>query len=296
MILCKHGEEYQHGDRIFVIGTRVYGLIGSAYSGLVGTITEIRTEADKETENPEADIYVDFMLPVLQKDRQELVKRFSALHGQPIDLACINLDTVIMSPRSVAPIREQRNKQIEIPAYLLQESWANDDACGSYIWVFSYRADAEQKMSALLAEENANGLLAKWKDDGDFVVSEQEDRYECWLDGRYCEAHYSLSITAKTIHLSSNMTMDIYNAQIAANRREDFFEEICQWEETEGLTEQQYLQLLSNPDIPKRIQEKLATNASYWDAYYQSLSKACSEIVEEYIEGLSETDSTSTES
>lgn len=296
MILCKNGEEYQYGDTVFVIGNRVYGLEGSAYKGLVGTVAEIRTGADKETDNPETDIYVDFMLPVLQKDRQEMVKRFSTLYGQPTDIACINLDTVIMSPRSVAPILELRNRLTEIPAYLLRESWAKDDSYGSSIWVFTDRKDADRMMRSKLAEESKNGLITVWEGNSDLIVAEKEDCYECWLDGRYCESHYSLSITAQSIHLSSNMAMDICNAQIAANRREDFFEEICQWEETEGLTEQQYLQLLAHPDISNRIQEKLSTNASYWDAYYQSLSEACAEIVKEYIDGLRQSDTSSDES
>ena len=70
---------------------------------------------------------------------------------------------------------------------------------------------------------------------------------------------------------------------MAANRAEDFLEEISQWEETEDFTEEQFAEMVRYTDISKRIQEKLATNSTYWSAYYESLSEASYEAVKAYL-------------
>jgi hypothetical protein len=286
MILCKTGKKFVHGDTTFMIGDYVYGLEGSAYNGLVGTIRQIRTEDDKETDNPGPDIYVDFQLPVMEKDRAELKTRFSALQAQPVELETINLDSVIMSPCMISPFNAQKSSLSEVQAFALQESWANGIFADSKTWVFSDIKDAQRLMRSRLAMESEIGLLTKFRTDPGFVAEDSEDEYRCWLDNRYDEAHYCLKITSQNVYLSAQTVGDICNERIRENRRDDFYEEICQWEEVEPLTDEQFRQLMAMPNIAERIQEKLKSNTSYWEAYYQSLSEASYEIVKEFLATL----------
>ena len=295
MILCKNGRDFEYEDKTFAIGGYVYGLAGSAYNGLVGTIKEIRTDDDKETDNPEPDIYVDFRLPVMQKDREELKKRFSALHGYPLDTECINLDTVIMSPYHISPFSALKNSLLERPIFVLQEEWSDNILGETKIWIFSDRSDAQQLMRGKLTIENESGLFTKWRSDKGFTIEEGDDEYRCWLDGRYEEAHYCLRIVQQNVYLSSQAVDDICNERIRENRRDDFYEEICQWDETEALTEEQFKQLMAQPNIAERIQEKLLANTSYWNAYYQTLSEVSHEIVTEYMKSLKQSSATSME-
>lgn len=292
MILRKNGKKFVYEDTTFVIGEYVYGLAGSAYNGLVGTIKEIRTDDDKETDNPDPDIYVDFRLPLMQKDRVELKKRFSALHGYPVDMECINLDTVIMSPYYISPFSASKNSLLEAPMFVLQEDWSDNILEETKIWVFSDRSDAERLMRSKLAIENESGLFTKWRSDKGFIVEEDDDEYRCWLDNRYDEAHYCLRIMTQNVYLSSQTVDDICNDRIRENRRDDFYEEICQWEETEALTEEQFQQLMAQPNIAERIQERLLANTSYWNAYYQTLSEVSHEIVTEFMESLKQSPAT----
>lgn len=295
MILRKNGMKFEFEDKTFVIGGYVYGLAGSAYNGLVGTIKEIRTDDDKETDNPDPDIYVDFRLPLMQKDREELKKRFSALHGYPVDMDCINLDTVIMSPYHISLFSALKNSLLELPVFVLQEEWSDNILGETKIWIFSDRLDAQQLMNGKLTIENEIGLLTKWRNDKGFTVEESDDEYRCWLDNRYDEAHYCLRIIPQNAYLTPLAVDDICNERIKENRRDDFYEEICQWEETEALTAEQFQQLIALPNIAERIQERLLANTSYWNAYYQTLSEVSHEIVTEFVESLKQSSATSTE-
>ena len=66
--------------------------------GLYGTVTEIRTDEDRETENDTPDIYCEFMSPDSVAMAAELETRFSDLYRQDMLLEVISLECVIMSP------------------------------------------------------------------------------------------------------------------------------------------------------------------------------------------------------
>ena len=295
MILREKGEKYKHGNTIFVIGDRITGLEGSGYKDLIGTVIEIRTDEDMLTDNPDVDIYVDFVLPVKKEDRRIILKRFSNLHCQTGDLEVINLDTAIMSPDAIVPLSAIQKQLPEYSVLVLYEEWANKGTGGNAAWIFTDYKDALLQMKCRLQEERKNGFLADWSENPDCISEEDDDYYCCWLDGCYMEAHYSIHIGSQSVILSSEMVETICNDRIRENRLDDFYEEICQCEVVAGLTEEQLEQLTSLPDIADRIQEKLRANAAYWNAYYQSLSETTREIVAEFIEGLSQEEAQKTE-
>lgn len=180
-------------------------------------------------------------------------------------------------------VQQLHTSQIELDAYLLCENWFADGQGGRSVWLYSDYENAKAIFQAKLSKENRDGILAKWEDNLDRMERSKKDFFECWLDGQYAAYHYSLSLTTQKLFLSPNAMSEIYNIQLAANRTEDFLEEISQWEETEDLTEEQLAEMVQFADVPKRIKEKLASNSSYWSAYYESLSEASYEAVKAYI-------------
>ena len=62
MIYNKNGEAITVDDISFAVGDRIIAT-NCDYAGLKGCITEIRTRADKDTENETDDIYCCFDFP-----------------------------------------------------------------------------------------------------------------------------------------------------------------------------------------------------------------------------------------
>ena len=104
MILQENGARFCVAGKIFAVGGRVMANKESEYEGLFGTITEIRSGADRETENDTPDIYCDFEPPASEEMLRELEARFSGLYGEIKTIDDISLDCVIMSPDMLEPL------------------------------------------------------------------------------------------------------------------------------------------------------------------------------------------------
>lgn len=101
MILEKIGESLEVDGKVFAVGSRVLSVDGSDYGKLYGTIVEIRTDSDKDTENEGPDIYVCFDPPEDENTIAELEERFTELYGEPKTIGDIALDLVIMAPEEL---------------------------------------------------------------------------------------------------------------------------------------------------------------------------------------------------
>ena len=104
MILRENGTRFCADGKVFTIGGRISTNGESEYEGLFGTITEIRSGADRETENDVPDIYCDFEIPASEEMLRELEARFSGLYGEIKTIDDISLDCVIMSPDMLEPL------------------------------------------------------------------------------------------------------------------------------------------------------------------------------------------------
>ncbi len=114
MILRENGTRFYVDGKVFTIGGRISANGESEYKGLFGTVTEIRSGADRETENNVPDIYCDFETPVSEETLRELEERFSGLYGEIKTIDDINLDCVIMSPDMLEPLDAPPRKLEEI--------------------------------------------------------------------------------------------------------------------------------------------------------------------------------------
>ncbi len=199
MIYDKNGQSVELDGVIFTVGMDVRANANSDYANLYGVITEIRTGDDRETENDTPDIYCCFDSPVMPDEVYEMEKRFSSLYGMPKKIEDIALDMVIMGPDMLEPLDDLEKERILLSVYVVIDDWCVDVEAGHDEYSYTSLEDARRRFHKLLASEQAEGCLAHWKDNDDYVVDAGDDYYECWLDGEYCENHYKLSIEKKTV-------------------------------------------------------------------------------------------------
>lgn len=100
MIYNVKGDSITVDGSIFAVGDRIIAT-DSDYAGLKGYITEIRTGADKETENETDDIYCCFDFPEDEEEIKLLEAHFSDLFGVEKTRDDIAIDLVIMAPDEI---------------------------------------------------------------------------------------------------------------------------------------------------------------------------------------------------
>ena len=105
MICTRNGEGIITEGVALAVGQRIIA-IDSDYAGLKGCITEIRTGADKETENETNDIYCRFDIPESKEEIKLLEEYFSDLFHEKKTIDDISLDLVIMAPEELRRLSE----------------------------------------------------------------------------------------------------------------------------------------------------------------------------------------------
>ena len=110
MLLTRNGDSMVIDGVTYTIGARVHANDCSDYAGFDGVITEIRADADMETENEGADIYCAFDIPDDPKLVAELEQRFSRLYQSPMTLDEVGLDMVIMAPDMIDVLEPEQTQ------------------------------------------------------------------------------------------------------------------------------------------------------------------------------------------
>ena len=286
MILSKPGESIQWGNMTFSVGEQVYATNASEYHGLIGTITEIRDGDDKDTENYLPDIYCCFQEPVLACDREEIEKRFSALYQCPKKLEEIALDLAIMGPDMLIPMKVLDTQHKTITVYHIYEDWsANDDSGSSVIPTLDYE-DAKRRLIKMLTEEMENGSIADYQGKTGFVVEQKKDYYCCWLDGAYFEFHYKIFIKEEQAVLTDRILSQIGKECRDAVLRDEFSQQIADWEEVSDFTEEELDQLIQQPGLPDALREALDNHSSYWETYWDAISSKAYALIRDFRKKL----------
>lgn len=197
MIKNKIGEELRYDGKRYYIGQVVYANESSDYAGLIGSIKEIRTDKDKDSDNIAPDIYVSFDAPVGDNVRI-YEERFSRLYGEKKTIDEISFDLVIMAPEmltTVTEIFEQIVKRAHEKLYVVIEEWAVDYDPGLKIYgAFNYN-EAKRCLRELKKKERHDGCVCDWKDGGAKLQEDiSKDSYAAYIDGEYSSNHYSLII------------------------------------------------------------------------------------------------------
>ena len=275
MIINKQGEAFEYEGKKYIVGEDVYAT-ESSYYGLIGVIKEIRTGEDKDTDNPEPDIYCDFFEPVLEADKERLYQTFGNYYV---------LDGIIMAPSMVTPIREGccNGKEKFGTLFLLQEEWAYDgDGVQTNTMAFTNKESALMFFKYRLYQESEDGSISSYRDNDAVVVDEGAEDYEIFLEGFYNDDHYLIHILELPLAMSESYLKSLTQKVIAVERREHLIEQIEQWEETSEMSDAQYSAVINDETLAERIGKKLADDAFYWDSYWQAVSEVASELIEKY--------------
>ena len=184
MIYNKINDEFQYNGITYRIGTPIIGTDESEYKGLFGTITEIRTGNDKETDNTTPDIYCSFELPLLQQEINDLEARFSELYGEKKWIEDIILDEVILSPAMIKLLSSDKPSQDGLELFIVDEAWTMDGEPDSSITIFTDYDEAKYLMHENLKEDMENGIISRIGDCDKFISDEGVDFYDGYIDGR----------------------------------------------------------------------------------------------------------------
>lgn len=282
MIYNKIGEEFWHEGACYKVGGRIVANEASDYAGLFGNILEIRTEDDRETGNATPDIYCAFEPPVLSAGRLALEQAFSQLYREQKHIEDLGLDMVIMGPEMVLPLEYPAQVYPAGTIYVVIVHWATDGEYGSYEAIFTDRTDALHQFHNDLREEFRAGSITRWKESSQFVEEESANSYECYLDGEYCENHFSITLEQRALPLSPMFCRNIAELYRADCLRDDFLKQVEDWDDFQELSKTQKETLLRSPDLPQRIANQLEHSHAYCEAYWQVVSEAAATLLEEF--------------
>lgn len=286
MLYSQEGEILWYDGLSYTVGAQVYANESSEYSGLFGKIMEIRTGNDRETENDTPDIYCAFDPPVLSVARKELETVFSDLYHSPKSIEELGLDFVIMGPDMLTPLPTPDLDYPQATLYVVASHWANDGEYGSYEIPFTDQLDAKRQFHNDLRNEQEDGCIERWRTKSNFAEEETESGYECYLDGEYCESHFSIQLKKVSLPLGSCFLNTVASICSVQELKENFLEQVQDWKEFQSLTAEQQEKLLTSANIPQQILLQLRNSRPYHEAYREAVSKAAASILAEFRQQL----------
>ena len=211
-----------------------------------------------------------------------LEQTFSELYHEPKRLEDIGLDLVIMSPEMLTLLQIPEQDYPHVTLYIVASHWANDGECGAYEIPFTSLIDAQRQFHDDLWNERDSGSIENWRQNSQFVEEETQDSYECYLDGEYCENHFSIELKKFSLPTAASFIEAVADLWQAKNVREDFLEQVEEWEEFQELSVSQREKLLASPDVSQRILARLRNNSVYQEAYWETVSEIAAALLSEF--------------
>lgn len=176
----------------YSVGDVVIANDKSSYKGSVGVISEIRDDDDKETENPEPDIYCSFYKNVLGSEEK-----------QDEDFEMVT-ESVIMAPSMLRTPTEIKSKKRLRKAYLLVEDVVCDGSIEKSLSVYSSQEDAKSILELYVRCSMSYGqLVYLLKKDG-CIQNSTDSSYEAFVAGQYEDCHYKIKIEEINLFVDDN--------------------------------------------------------------------------------------------
>lgn len=163
MIITNMNDTLEYMGKQYYIGEEIVGTSASMYEGLFGKIIEIRTGADKETDNDAPDIYCEFFTPIFPEDIERFEDKVSLLHGKAETLEDIALDRVVMVPEMIKSLSQNSEIRI-ITVFSLEEDWATDNNYGHSTQIYFNYDLARKNLCEKILEEKQDGCIKQWNE------------------------------------------------------------------------------------------------------------------------------------
>lgn len=196
-MILRNNDRLNINDKTFSIGEAVWVNRASDYAGLIGRITEIRTDGDKETENEGPEICCSFDVPERDAVVREIEARFSKLYQMPKQIGDLALDNVIMAPETLEAVAETLPDAVD-KLYALSRFKDNDSICGTV--VLGVSTDRSVLIRMMLDDADScdipvvltNGAVTQTGTHYMFESNEMAEAY-IFIDYAVCEAPVYLS-------------------------------------------------------------------------------------------------------
>ena len=86
--------------------------------------------------------------------------------------------------------------------------------------------------------------------------------------------------------MSIELFESIGQAYVDMQLRKHFAEQIEDWEELEGMTENQIATMIASPKVPQRIRKQLEKNSHLMESYWESISEASFALLKKFVEEI----------
>ena len=197
MIFKSVNDTVEYMGKSYYVGEDIVGTSESVYDGLFGNIIEIRTDADKETDNQAPDIYCEFYALVFPEEVKRFENKVSLLYGKEKTLEDIALDRVVVAPEMIKLLTRSSETQT-ISVFTLEEDWAAEDGYGHLTEVYFDYDLARKNLCEKIFIQRLNGYVKKL-DKINLAEKYGNDCYEAY-NSRSCTAkHYSVSIKKRDV-------------------------------------------------------------------------------------------------
>lgn len=193
----------------------------------------------------------------------------------------LGLDFVIMAPEMLTPLPAPEQDYPQATLYIVASHWASDGEYGSYEIPFTSLIDARRQFHDDLRVEQDGGSIDSWRQKSQFVEEETQNSYECYLDGEYCENHFSIELKSFSLPMAPCFMENVAGLWQGKNMQEDFREQVEDWEEFQELTVSQRERLLASPDFPQRLLAQLRSSSAYQEAYWEAVSEVAAALLTE---------------
>ncbi len=194
MIYNKSGDSLEYKGKKYTVGEEIYTTNKSIYKGMFGIIKEIRTGKDRETDNPYPDIYCSLDSPPFEAEYEAL--------KQATGNEDVSLDMIIMAPEMIVAVSELLPDEKTVTVYALIEDCTVDFEDSDSCCLFTDIEKAKLQMRRYISKERKEGCIERWRRKADFIEEKTTDtEYVAYIDGRYCQNHYCVSIVKKELPL-----------------------------------------------------------------------------------------------
>ncbi len=283
MVLTKPGMVLIYNGVEYTVGASVIATDQSVYRGLYGKITEIRSDGDKETDNVGPDIYCAFEQPVLHDEIIALEKSFSTLYGAPRSMDDIIFDPVIMAPEMVQQL-EGDTQDRSLTVYRLVEAFSLNGERNYSEELFTDPAIAQFVFQNRLSKAANSDWMVQWRANTAFESVEEDELYDCFLEGEYCLNHYCISLSQLPLTLNLEQFKQLGEEYIAHKSCMDFEMQAEQLPDADELTDEQFGKMLADPEIPALINKELQKNDAYWRIYWDCVNSVARILIDKYLE------------
>lgn len=270
MIYNKTGEMFFYEDKMFLVGEEIYAT-ESAYCGLLGKITEIRTGEDRETDNEGPDIYCSLCHPILAKDAEMLVKLAFSNEG-------FTLDCVIMSPEMLIPTRTMNTGLPLMTVYAVFEDRMVNGEERKSTRLFSERIHAEIALRKSIADEKESGCISDWLSTRLYTEKQNPDMDFCaYLRNEFEFNHYTAYIKELLLPVSIPFAKEMLPVCLGIKYRRDIAEQIFPWETPERVKRT----AINDPSVYARVSNALDARDLYNEEYAEAISEVAYNLVNE---------------